>query len=74
MRMGRTKKVGSTGRFGVRYGKGVKKRLLKIEKAQKAKKTCPRCLKPGMKRLSPGIWECRKCGLKFAGRAYDPGI
>jgi large subunit ribosomal protein L37Ae len=71
--MGRTKKGGSTGRFGVRYGRGIKKRLMEIERSQKSRKTCPRCLKVGMKRLSPGIWHCKKCGLKFAGRAYDPG-
>jgi large subunit ribosomal protein L37Ae len=72
--MGRTKKVGSTGRFGVRYGRGIKTRLLKIEKAQKEKKVCPRCLKAGMKRPNPGIWYCKKCGLKFAGKAYEPGV
>jgi large subunit ribosomal protein L37Ae len=65
--------VGSTGRFGARYGKGIKKKFNEIEKIQKAKHACPRCLKSGMKRVSPGIWHCRKCGLKFAGRAYDPG-
>jgi large subunit ribosomal protein L37Ae len=72
--MGKTKKVGSTGKFGVRYGRGVKKRYLAIDKVQKAKHACPRCLKPGLKRTSPGIWLCEKCGLKFAGRAYEPGL
>ena len=72
--MGRTKKVGSTGRFGVRYGKGVKKRYLKIETEQKAKHTCPRCLRTGLKRVSSGIWLCNRCGMKFAGKAYEPGL
>jgi large subunit ribosomal protein L37Ae len=71
--MGRTKKVGSTGRFGVRYGRGVKKRYLEIERVQKAKHTCPSCMKAGLRRVSPGIWLCEKCGLKFAGKAYEPG-
>jgi large subunit ribosomal protein L37Ae len=71
--MARTKKVGLTGRFGVRYGRGIKKRFMEIEKPQKSVKTCPRCLKAGLRRLSPGIWYCKKCGLKFAGRAYEPG-
>lgn len=70
--MGRTKKVGSSGRFGARYGKGVKKRLTKIEDAQKRKHQCPRCMRPGLKRVASGIWECRKCGLKMAGKAYEP--
>jgi len=72
--MARTKKVGSSGRFGVRYGKGIKTRVVKIEKTQKKKHVCPHCLKPGMKRLSSGIWTCQKCGLKFAGKAYEPGV
>jgi large subunit ribosomal protein L37Ae len=72
--MGRTKKVGITGRFGSRYGKGVKKRVLEIEKMQKRKHSCPRCLKQTLKRVSPGIWYCKKCGMKFAGKAYEPGI
>lgn len=71
--MTKTKKVGSTGKFGVRYGKGVKKRYLKIDRVQKSKHVCPHCLKPGLKRPSPGIWFCERCGLKFAGRAYEPG-
>lgn len=72
--MPRTKKVGSTGRFGVRYGKGVKKRIVDIEKVQKSKHVCPHCLKPGMKRVAFGIWTCRKCGLKMTGKAYEPGM
>lgn len=71
--MGRTKKVGSSGRFGARYGKGVKKRITAIEKIQKKKYVCPKCMKAGMKRLASGIWACKKCGLKKAGKAYEPG-
>ncbi len=71
--MGRTKKVGPSGRFGTRYGKGVKKRIVEIERVQKKKHVCPQCLKPGMKRVASGIWLCRKCGLKMAGKAYEPG-
>jgi len=71
--MPRTKKVGPSGRFGARYGKGVKKRVTEIEKIQRKKHACPHCLRPGMKRLASGIWTCRKCGLKIAGKAYEPG-
>jgi len=70
--MGGTRKVGPSGRFGVRYGKGVKKKLVEVERVQKRKHKCPNCLKPGLKRVATGIWECRKCGLKFAGKAYEP--
>ena len=70
--MARTRKVGSTGRFGTRYGKGVKKKFLGIENAQKKKHVCPKCMKPSLKRIASGVWMCGKCGYKAAGRAYAP--
>jgi len=70
--MTKTKKVGSTGRFGARYGRKIRTRVLKIEKLQNAKHSCPKCNKPGVKRLATGIWFCKKCGAKFAGKAYVP--
>ncbi len=71
--MGRTKKVGITGRFGARYGSTIRQRVIAIEKGLRAKHACPNCLKNTLKRVSAGIWECKKCGLKFAGKAYKPG-
>ncbi|MEM5797944.1 MAG: 50S ribosomal protein L37ae [Candidatus Aenigmatarchaeota archaeon] len=68
----RTKKVGPAGRFGPRYGKRIKERLIEIELLQKQRHTCPACLKAGLKRIAKGIWRCKKCGLKFAGKAYKP--
>lgn len=68
----RTRKVGSTGRFGVRYGLKIRKDVLKIDLARKAKHKCPSCMKTTIKRESAGIWFCKCCGLKFAGRAYQP--
>lgn len=70
--MGRTKKVGIAGRFGARYGKSVRDRFREVQKASKARHVCPACMKPGMHREAAGIWECRKCGLKMAGKAYKP--
>jgi large subunit ribosomal protein L37Ae len=64
------KKIGSAGRFGARYGGPIKQKLSKIEKKQKAKYTCPLCLKDKIKRVSAGIWRCSKCDTKFAGKAY----
>lgn len=69
--MGRTKKVGITGKHGVRYGLSIRKKNIKIGRAG-GRRECPNCLKPGLKRLSSGIWECRRCGTKFAGKAYKP--
>ncbi|OYT42112.1 MAG: 50S ribosomal protein L37ae [Candidatus Aenigmarchaeota archaeon ex4484_224] len=70
--MGKTKKVGSAGRFGPRYGKKQRKIVAEIEKLQRKRHVCPRCGLPYVKRLSTGIWYCTKCGAKFAGGAYVP--
>lgn len=66
------KKAKSAGRFGARYGKTVKERLVKIEQKQRKKQVCPFCKKPGAKRLSKGLWQCTKknCGKKFASDTY----
>ena len=67
-----TKKVGSTGRFGPRYGTRTKKIVRAIEKKQKARQECPYCERKALKRMATGIWLCKKCGTKFAGGAYTP--
>ncbi|MDD5331492.1 MAG: 50S ribosomal protein L37ae [Candidatus Nanoarchaeia archaeon] len=66
-----TKKVGSTGRFGVRYGRKIRKRVLDIEVRQKQKQTCPYCKKKQVKRIASGIYNCSKCGSKFTSKAYE---
>ncbi|VVC00019.1 50S ribosomal protein L37Ae [uncultured archaeon] len=69
--MGKTKKVGSTGRFGSRYGVGIRKRLLKIEPRQKNEdRKCPNCGALTVKRISKGVFHCRKCFHEFVGGAY----
>jgi large subunit ribosomal protein L37Ae len=68
-----TKKVGSTGRFGPRYGKRVKSKILAVEKVQKQKHKCPYCHRTSVKRVSVGIWHCKKCDAKFTGKAYRLG-
>lgn len=68
--MGRTKKVGSAGRFGPRYGVKIRKAVAKIEKIQKSKMICPRCGAKAVKRIGYGLYRCRKCGAVFAGGAY----
>ena len=68
----RTKKVGPAGRFGSRYGVRARSRVRNIELIQRAKHTCPSCGHKKVKRVSTSIWECGKCGIKFAGGAYHP--
>lgn len=70
--MGETKKVGLTGRFGSRYGVGIRKRVLKTEILQKRKHECPKCGKENMKRTAAGIFECKFCENKVAGGAFVP--
>jgi len=66
------KKLGSAGRFGARYGRKLKKKIIEVEKLQKKRQKCPYCTKLGTKRLSSGIWYCKKCDSKFTGKAYLP--
>lgn len=65
-----TKVVGSAGRFGPRYGLKLRSRVAKLEKEQKALQECPYCMRKAVKRLSTGIWFCKKCESKFTGSAY----
>ncbi|HTY44286.1 MAG TPA: 50S ribosomal protein L37ae [Patescibacteria group bacterium] len=64
------KKAKSAGRFGARYGRSVRNKLVEVEKKQREKQVCPYCGKKGVKRLSKGIWYCEKCDKKFAGDIY----
>jgi large subunit ribosomal protein L37Ae len=66
----KSKKTKSAGRFGARYGRSVRKKLVSVEEKQRKKQKCPYCKKPGVKRLSKGIWHCKKCGKKFASDTY----
>jgi len=70
--VGRTKKIGTAGRFGNRYGKKDRQKVADIEKIEKQKHLCPNCNMPHVKRFSSGVWICMKCGIKFAGLAYMP--
>ncbi|TET07799.1 MAG: 50S ribosomal protein L37ae [Candidatus Thorarchaeota archaeon] len=70
--MGRTKKVGSTGRFGVRYGAKLRRRVLDIEKRRHEPNRCPACATKALKRKAVGLWTCNKCDLLFTGGAYVP--
>ena len=65
------KKVKLTGKFGARYGRGIKKKINSTEQSSHAKYVCPKCNKKTIKRISAGIWKCRKCNAKIAGGAYS---
>jgi len=70
--VGRTKKVGTAGRFGPRYGSTIRKRVREIEERMKQPHKCPKCGTRAVKRISVGVWQCRKCDFTFTGGAYVP--
>ena len=65
-----TKKAGSAGRFSARYGSRIRKKVRNIEVEQKKKQYCTVCKTGIVKRLSAGIYLCKKCKAKIAGKAY----
>ncbi|MBD3252223.1 50S ribosomal protein L37ae [Candidatus Pacearchaeota archaeon] len=67
--MARTKKTKAAGRFGARYGRRVRVKIADIETNQRKKQNCIFCTGIA-KRLSKGIWECKKCRKKFASHTY----
>jgi len=68
----RTKKVGPSGRYQARYGVRARSRVKNVELTQRAKHKCPNCGNIKVSRLGTSIWQCSKCGIKFAGGAYTP--
>jgi len=70
--LGSTKKVKSAGKFGAKFGVSIRARWLKVAEKQKKRFDCPNCGFKKVKRRATGIFECGKCGNKFAGGAYFP--
>ena len=68
----KVKKVGPAGTFGPRYGTVARRRYAEVISAMRLPHECPRCHVRAVRRLSVGVWNCRKCGVKFTGGAYLP--
>jgi large subunit ribosomal protein L37Ae len=66
----RTKKVGSSGRFGPRYGVRIRKRVADIEAQSKGRHECPKCKAVAVTRKIAGVWVCKHCGATMASGAY----
>jgi large subunit ribosomal protein L37Ae len=66
----RTKKVGATGWMGPRYGIRIRRRVLEVDRARSKSAACPRCSTVTLHRVASGIYECRRCGTRFASNAY----
>ena len=68
----RTKKVGSVGRLGARYGVRIRRRIAEVEQVSKGRHECPYCKAKALSRSASGIWCCRHCGAKMASSSYMP--
>jgi len=68
----RTKKVGSSGRLGARYGVRIRKRIADVELVAKGRHECPKCRAKAMSRTANGIWKCNHCGATIASSSYMP--
>jgi large subunit ribosomal protein L37Ae len=68
----KVKKVGPAGSFGARYGTVARRRYSEVIAEMRVPHECPRCHVRAVRRLTVGVWSCRKCGVKFAGGAYLP--
>ena len=66
------KKVGPTRGLGVRYGSTLRKRYIKVITELKKPHKCPSCGFMKVRRVSVGVWKCKKCEYTFAGGAYTP--
>ncbi len=60
------------GGFGERYGDKIREKWASMKKLLLIKHICTNCRRNAVRRTAAGIWECRKCGRKFAGKAYRP--
>jgi large subunit ribosomal protein L37Ae len=69
--VGKTKKVDVAGKYGSRYGVGIRRRLLKVSVRQKDLGPCPACGFSRVKRVAAGLFTCTKCGIRFTGGAYE---
>jgi large subunit ribosomal protein L37Ae len=68
-----TKKQGTAGRFGTRFGNILRKKVSEIEKYSRGKHKCPFCGKDKkVRRQAYGIWKCAACEKTFVGKAYKP--
>ena len=65
------KKKGYLKGLGARYGIKIRKKYSVVHKVLKSKRKCPECGSLQFGRRVVGIWNCKKCGFKIAGQAYD---
>lgn len=67
----RTKKVGISGRYGVRYGASLRRQARKIEQLAHTRYEDPFSGKKNVRRVATGIWFCPSSRKTVAGGAYS---
>jgi large subunit ribosomal protein L37Ae len=60
------------GGLATRYGTAPRRRHIDILVRLRKKHECPKCKVRAARRLSVGLWQCRRCGNQFTGGAYFP--
>jgi large subunit ribosomal protein L37Ae len=70
--MVRKRRKNLVGGMGVRYGRRVRQKVSEVEADLRRKHYCQNCGFRGVKRVSVGVWECKKCAFTFTGAAYSP--
>jgi large subunit ribosomal protein L37Ae len=48
--------------------------VLEVERKLGQKYKCPSCGALKVKRVGTSLWQCGRCGVKFAGAAYSPSV
>ena len=61
---------GNVGKYGSRYGKSTRNKMAKSTSLVRSSRKSPFCNKNTVRRLSTGLWVCKKSGIKFTGKAY----
>ncbi|CAD7769240.1 50S ribosomal protein L37Ae [Candidatus Methanoperedenaceae archaeon GB50] len=66
------KKTGTSGRYGARYGRKLRRITATIEARTKQKYKCPQCKHNTLQRTHTGIWKCTKCNHTTTGGTHTP--
>ncbi|HKS59531.1 MAG TPA: 50S ribosomal protein L37ae [Thermoplasmata archaeon] len=66
----RTRKVGPAGWMGPRYGVRIRRRVIDLDRAREPRAACPKCSTVTVRRVASGVFECSRCGNRFASQAY----
>ncbi len=63
--------VGFSKTYGARYGPRIRDAVAALEVSARSEYKCPYCNYVQVKRVTTGVWQCKKCNNKFTGRAYS---